>query len=342
MHHLHHQRRGDTALVTDARGKRFTVNPKKETMTVDPNTNIMDIKPIKTSNQMDLEKLMAIVRRQETGSFEGNYSSDLAAKKYKKGERRNTASGAYQYNNRTWKGVLEKELNMPHILKQYPRAVDAPKHIQDMVTQKRFQKFRDRGYSDNEIILHHFTGNRAGKLSASAQKGNPTPAQYRAQIASHASEYDKMYKPTAFAKDEKPMASTPTAAATVTTPSSTPVTQEASTTDKMKSLISPLIGPPAAVAAPKKEEPQPTGAIDTAPSDFVMPAATTPPTAKSDQHSMLMEKPQNPVSINPLEQRPAHMQPTPSMARAMDNARGVVSTSYTSLTNTNQIGRAHV
>ena len=57
--------------------------------------------------------------------------------------------------------------------------------------------------------------------------------------------------------------------------------------------------------------------------------------AKSDQHSMLMEKPQNPVSINPLEQRPAHMQPTPSMARAMDNARGVVNTSYTSLSKTN-------
>jgi Phage tail lysozyme len=59
--------------------------------------------------------------------------------------------------------------------------------------------------------------------------------------------------------------------------------------------------------------------------------------AKPDRRSMLPEPKQNMVSINPLEQRAAHMQPTPSLARAMDNARGVTSTNYTSLTKT-QIG----
>jgi hypothetical protein len=47
-----------------------------------------------------------------------------------------------------------------------------------------------------------------------------------------------------------------------------------------------------------------------------------------------VEKQQSPITMNPMENRPAHMQPTPSLARAMDNTRGIVSSNYTSLTNT--------
>lgn len=289
------------------------------------------------NQQMDLEKLLAIVRRQESGSFEGNYKADRAALAVKKGQRHDTASGAYQYNNRTWKGVLEKELNMGAVLKQYPRAVDAPKEIQDQITRARFQKFRDAGYSDHEIILKHFTGNREGKIDVRAQKGNPTPAEYKAQVASHAAEYDKWMQPSMTAAKEQirpaeQVKASPAATAKVEAPTQP---KQATITERMRSLVSPLIGPPAAAAAPKKE-PEPTGSVDFAPPSMIdenymqkQPMAPAAP----DRRSM-MEKPQNPVSINPLEQRASHMQPTPSLARAMNNTRGITDSSYTSLTNT--------
>ena len=216
---------------------------------------------------------MAIVRRQESGTFEGNYKADLATKQVKKGQRHDTASGAYQYNNKTWKGVLEKELKMPHILKQYPRAVDAPKEVQDQITKTRFENWRKAGYSDHEIILHHFTGNRQGKISAAAQRGNPTPAEYRAQVAAHSSEYDKVVKPTLVAQQKEAPAKADAAGPSPAAPiqKAEPVTATAAVkptvaetktlAERARSVVSPLIGPPAAVAAPKNDETpvQPTG-----------------------------------------------------------------------------------
>lgn len=331
MHHLHHQRRGDTALVTDARGKRFTVNPKKETMSVDPQTGIMDIKPVKAGDQMDIEKLMAIIRRQESGSFAGDYNADLA-KKAKPGKRHDTASGAYQFNNRTWKGVLQKELNMPHILKQYPRAVNAPPEVQDQIMKARIEKWRAAGHTDNEIVLNHFTGNKEGKLSARAQRGNPTPAQYRAQIASHASEYDKAYKPEA--KTE--VASTPEAAPAAAPAAPKPAESMTSKlTGPIKSLINPGSAAAEAVKAAPAPESPPKGEISVGPAGmdenwFKQQEAASAKTRTEIQP----EKPSEPIVMNPMEQRPAHMQPTPSLARAMDNARGVTNSDYTNLTGT--------
>jgi hypothetical protein len=46
------------------------------------------------------------------------------------------------------------------------------------------------------------------------------------------------------------------------------------------------------------------------------------------------DKPQSSITMNPAETRPAHMQPTPSLARAMDNARGITNSGYTGLTGT--------
>ena len=328
MQRLNKERRGDTALVTDARGKKFTVNPQKESMTVNPNTGIMEVKPHKQAEQMDIEKMMAIIRAQESSSFEGNYKADRALDKVKKGQRHDTASGAYQYNNKTWKDVLTRELKMPDVLKQYPRAVNAPKEIQDMVTRKRIEKARSQGYSDQEILIRHFTGNFAGKLDPRAAKGNPTAAAYAKQIAEKADVYDKTFKPSAVAQGQ----------ATGNVAKAEPVAKAESpgVSDRLKALVSPLIGPSQSVAAPapekaRKEDPQPTGSVDFAPPDMKMPPMTPVKPVAPDRRSML-ETPQNPVSINPLEMRPAHMQPTPSMARAMDNARGVVSPNYTALT----------
>lgn len=334
MRHLHHQRRGDTALVTDARGKQFTVNPKKETMSVNPQTGIMDIKPVKAGEQMDIEKLMAIIRKQESGSFEGNYSADLAAKVKKKGQRHDTASGAYQFNNRTWQGVLNKELNMPQILKQYPRAVNAPKEVQDQVMRARIEKWRAAGHSDNEIILHHFTGNKEGKLSAAAQKGNPTPAQYRAQIASHASDYDRAYQ-----SQPEPVKAEVAKAGPITTQ---PAPQNESMASKLAAPLKGLLGPTSAAAetvkaAPAPEAPKGEVSVGTAAMDenwfkkqeqAAQPKVEVPP-----------DRPQSQINMNPIENRPAHMQPTPSLARAMDNARGIQNSDYTSLTGTKLGGK---
>ena len=85
---------------------------------------------------------------------------------------------------------------------------------------------------------------------------------------------------------------------------------------------------------PTAPVPEVKGSVEYAPSifdeNYTDKQDMTP--AKPDRHSMLPEPKQNQVSINPLEMRQSHMQPTPSLARAMDNARGVVSPNYTALT----------
>lgn len=106
-------------------------------------------------------------------------------------------------------------------------------------------------------------------------------------------------------------------------------------------VTNPLIGSGTSVAAPKQED-KPKGAVDFMPEgsttdpNFLQNQQMTPP--RMDKDSLKVpDKPQNQVSINPLEQRASHMQPTPSLARAMNNARGVQDSSYSSLSKT-QIG----
>lgn len=142
----------------------------------------------------------------------------------------------------------------------------------------------------------------------------PQEQSMTARIAKSAKDflgYDP-YKPTA-AADTKP----------ATDPSST--TEVFNRMRQMKSPTAPV--------------PEVQGSVDYAPSvlnpDYVNQAPIQP--ATPDRRSMLPEPQQNQVSINPLEMRNSHMQPTASLARAMDNARGVVSSNYTSLTNT-QLG----
>ena len=238
----------------------------------------------------------------------------------------------------------EQFLKDPHMQERYFDEY-VTMHHERLMKNKRYaalspeEKLKIQGMAHNAGAGAASRYLRTGSISRDAAGTHPEKYAHRigAQLAGLNSAREtaiastKQTTPQAGPAPTTPM--TATAAVTPTEPET--AVADRSVSDRMRAAVSPLIGPPAATAAPKKEERQPTGAIDTAPSDFVMPAATTPPAAKSDQHSMLMEKPQNPVSINPLEQRPAHMQPTPSMARAMDNARGVVNTSYTSLSKTN-------
>lgn len=246
MTHLHKHFKGDTALVTDGRGKRFTVNPDKERITVNPRTGMMDIKPNRQTEQMDMDKLMALIRRQESGRFEGDYEADLKKKKGSK----DTASGAYQYNDRTWKAMAAKY----DIGKEYKRAIDAPKEIQDKLTETRFKDLRKKGYSDEEIMVTHFTGNRRGIMSRGAQKGNPTPAEYKASMASHAVEYDKSYGPKVASKPEiepKIEASVAYAPQAFEAPASTPSQPaERPMVQKIQNIFNAAAGVPKAEAEP--------------------------------------------------------------------------------------------
>jgi hypothetical protein len=108
-----------------------------------------------------------------------------------------------------------------------------------------------------------------------------------------------------------------------------PITEGENTTqvfDRMRKLKSPTANVPVDKSS-----------VDFAPSimdeNYIKKLEMSP--AKPDRQSMSpVEKQQSPITMNPMENRPAHMQPTPSLARAMDNTRGIVSSNYTSLTNT--------
>jgi hypothetical protein len=174
---------------------------------------------------------MALIRRQESGSFGGNYSADAALKT--KGKM--TASGAYQFNNRTW-GAVTKQFN---IGREYKRAVDAPKDVQDAVMRARVEELYKKHGSIEKVLMTHFTGNAAGKMSAKAIKANKglTGPQYVSSIIKeHGPSYDKMKSESASV--------TPTQAAP--TPGSATVTAPVE-----KASYTPQTAPAAAQVAPQ-------------------------------------------------------------------------------------------
>ena len=178
---LQKKHKGDTSVVTDRKGDRFTVNPQKENVTVNPRTGVMDIKPQRQEEQMDIEKLMAIIRRQESGKFEGKYDAK---------SKTSSASGAYQFLDKTWRG-LTKKLN---IGTQYKSAKDAPKEVQEAVAKPYFENLRKK-FDDETILKVHFTGNPEGRMSKKAMAANRgmNADQYvKSIIQTHGPEYDKI------------------------------------------------------------------------------------------------------------------------------------------------------
>jgi hypothetical protein len=159
------------------------------------------------SPQHDIDRTMAIIRRQESGSFGGDYSADAA----KKTKGKMTASGAYQFNNKTWNAVT-KEYNLG---REYKRAVDAPREVQDAVMRARMEDLYKKHGSLEKVLMTHFTGNAAGKMSAkaiAANKGLTGPQYVSSIIGKHGPEYDKMkseVKPVTSTADISPSASSP-------------------------------------------------------------------------------------------------------------------------------------
>jgi len=130
------------------------------------------------------ERIRALVRRQETGSFDGNYAKQNTGHK-------TSASGAYQFVDKTWRNAAREA----DVGTEYKRAYQAPKEVQDKVFDHYFKGLMDRTKGDfYKAINIHFTGNPEGRLSAAGKKANPTiNAQgYRKAIQQHEAEYDKL------------------------------------------------------------------------------------------------------------------------------------------------------
>lgn len=130
---------------------------------------------------LDMDKTLAVIRRQETGSFDGDYTKTTKA---------GSASGAYQFTDGTWRDMTRKY----GVGTEYARAKDAPPDVQDALMKARVQDLYLRHGGDLEKVYNtHFTGNAAGKMSASAKAVNngATADSYRHSIANHEAEYTK-------------------------------------------------------------------------------------------------------------------------------------------------------
>lgn len=130
---------------------------------------------------LDLDKTLAVIRRQESGSFDGDY-----AKAGKKGA---SASGAYQFTDGTWKELTSKY----GVGTEYPNASSAPRDVQDAVMSRRvIELYNKHGGDMDKIYNTHFTGNARGQMDAKARAANHglTAGGYLKSIRSHEADYD--------------------------------------------------------------------------------------------------------------------------------------------------------
>ena len=105
---------------------------------------------------IDIPRALAAFRKNETGSYEGNYGA--------KGRPGRSASGAYQYIDKTWRAVT-KSLG---IGSQYAHASDAPKDVQDAVKAGELKK----AGSLQKAVNIHYTGNPEGKMTGKQLRAN--------------------------------------------------------------------------------------------------------------------------------------------------------------------------
>ena len=153
------------------------------------------------------KQILDTIKKRESGN---NYTAKA---------RGSTASGAYQFINRTW-SALTKKFN---IGTEYATARDAPPEIQDKVADAYISDILRRANGDvSKVPLEWYTGNINGNMSASALAANRglTPQAYQAGwMAEYARQGGKIKK-----AGDTPGA-TPTGSAPATTaPAATPTT----------------------------------------------------------------------------------------------------------------------
>ncbi len=165
-------------------------------------------KKINEADAVDMDRVLAAFRKKETGSYDGDYASDAAKRTHGK----MSASGAYQFINKTWRNTT-KNLGVGT---EYKRAVEAPKEVQDNVMRSSLQKNIDK-YGLQGAVNVHYTGNPEGRLShkaAAANRGQNSSTYYK-DFEKNMADYDE-YKKT------KVASATPSTTSTATSTSKPP------------------------------------------------------------------------------------------------------------------------
>lgn len=104
-----------------------------------------------------IEKILATIRKRESG---GNYTAHSNG---------SSASGAYQFIDRTWVG-LTKQFNVGT---SYEHASDAPPQVQDEVARRYVKDILAKNGGDvTKVPLVWYTGNAQGKMSAAQMAAN--------------------------------------------------------------------------------------------------------------------------------------------------------------------------
>lgn len=178
----------------------------------DPTKENQRINQLKEADQFpDRDRVLAAFRKKETGSYEGKYDSDLAKKTHGK----MSASGAYQFINKTWRGETK---NLGYGT-EYKRAVDAPKEVQDEVMYRKLKRDYDKYGDLDKAVNVHYTGNPEGRLSGKALAANrgQGSSKYLSDFHKNLTDYDQ-YKTSQVASTPKAPEPTVTSTATQTQP----------------------------------------------------------------------------------------------------------------------------
>ena len=106
-----------------------------------------------------------------------------------------SASGAYQYINKTWKGSATK---YGVDTKEFPTARSAPKEVQDKVFTNDLQKNASKYGSLEKAVNVHYSGNPEGKVGSAGLKANrgQTGSGYMTDIKKRVDDYNTERKST--------------------------------------------------------------------------------------------------------------------------------------------------
>jgi hypothetical protein len=112
----------------------------------------------------DVAPILATIRGRETGGHKTPYTATTGVK----GQ---SASGAYQFIDSTWKAATRKH----GIGTQYDRAKDAPPEVQDKIAELEVREIlRQTGGDVSKVPIVWFAGNpNAKELTAEQQAANP-------------------------------------------------------------------------------------------------------------------------------------------------------------------------
>jgi hypothetical protein len=331
--------------------------PEVSNTGLNTNSNLIDYKGSKTANKLGVTDAQYNAFREALASIESS-----GGKYELRGGSSNRFSGAYQIGGKELEEIARRLGEQAPVTKVKGKRtpVANEQFIKDPKMQERYfdeynamhheRLMKNKKYAAMppekklEVLgVAHNAG--AGAASKYVRTGNvksdafgTRPTKYSDRIAMHLDALNRSSKADGVketaqvksgesltAKITKPLREllVPGTASAETKPAAgTSTTEVFERMRKMKSTTAPVPEVKSTIeyAAP--------GMFD---ENFTKQQDLTP--AQPEKRSM-MEKPQNPVSINALEQRASHMQPTPSLARAMNNTRGITDSSYTSLTNT--------